>query len=130
MLCMYLNVHFFALERTVTLETLTEGFNITSDQLNTEIEDDDPSYVSPYFGDPEQYMGVFGLTPAEQTDVKKCSGCQTAIAMCLSLWRKHNPSTATFKNLLEILLNLRKEEVAKKVLERHLSKIKERQKSM
>ena len=99
----------------VTLERLIEGYSMSSDQLNTEIEERDMIILACYFDNVDFYLSVFGLSNSEKVDVRKLSSNQLAIARCLSLWRQHNPSTATLKTLLEILLSLRKEEVASKV---------------
>ena len=91
---------------------------MSSEQLEYEIKDKDIAYLAQHFDDVELYVKVFGLTPAEQVDVKttKCrSGNQVATAECLSLWRKHNPSTATLRSLLEVLLGLGKGEIASMV---------------
>ena len=91
---------------------------MSSDQLDCEIEDEDVTYLAGHFGNVELYPRVLKLTDAEQADVKKMvheHGNQIAMAECLSLWRRHNPSTATLRALLDILLRLRKEEVATKV---------------
>ena len=91
---------------------------MTSDQLDCEIEDADVTCLAQHFDNVELYPSVFGLTTAEQADVRRMvhvNGNQIAMAKCLSLWRGHNPSTATLRALLDILLRLRKEEIASKV---------------
>ena len=91
---------------------------MSSDQLDFEIKETDTVFLAQYFDGIELYLGVFGLTPAEQADVKKMAhvhDTQTAMGKCLALWRKHNPSKATLKELLIILLSLRKEEIASHV---------------
>ena len=103
---------------TLPLERLIKDHSMSSDQLECEIEEVDIAYLAQHFDDVKLYVKVFGLTPAEQVDVKttKCSsGNEVAMAECLSLWRKHNPSIATLRSLLEVLLRLRKEEIASKV---------------
>ena len=95
-----------------------EQYNISSKQLNDQIEEKDMMILASYFDDVEFYLGILGLTRAEQTDTKfKASNQGTQIAMnhCLLLWRQHNPSTATLRALLEILLSLKKEEIASNV---------------
>ena len=94
------------------------SYEMTDDQLNCEIEEGDIAYLAEHFDGVELYQRVFGLSNAEQTNVKSIAavhGTQTAMAECLSLWRRHNPSTATLRALLDILLRLRKEEIASKV---------------
>ena len=109
----YLDTHL-----TEALERLIKDHCIGSELLECEIEEVDIAYLAQHFDDVEFYVMVFGLTSAEQVDVKTTkyrSGNQVAIAECLSLWRKHDPSSATLRSLLEVLLRLRKEEIASKV---------------
>ena len=93
-------------------------YSISSDQLDIEIDDSDMILLAAYFDNVEYYLGVMGLTPAEQTDIKlkKVSeGTQIAMNHCLLVWKRHNPSTATLRTLLEMLLSLKKEETASNV---------------
>ena len=86
--------------------------------MDCEIEEKDITYLSQHFDNVELYLRVFELTNAEQANVRRMvheHGNQIAMAECLSLWRRHNPSTATLRALLDILLRLRKEEIASKV---------------
>ena len=102
----------------MTLERLVEDYNMSYDQLDCEIEEKDIIYLAEHFHNVELYLMVFGLTRAEQADIRSTApflGTHIAMAKCLSLWRSHNPSTATLRSLLEILLRLRKEEIASKV---------------
>ena len=88
---------------------------MSSDQLDCEIEEGDITYLAQHFDNVELYLRVFGLTAAEQNDVRQKQGTHVAMTECLSLWRRHNPSTATLRTLLDILLSLRKEEIASNV---------------
>ena len=91
---------------------------MTADQLDCEIEEQDITYLAEHFDNVELYLRVFGLTTAEQVNVRRMVHVhdnQIAMAECLSLWRRHNPSRATLRTLLEILQSLRKEEIASKV---------------
>ena len=92
------------------------NYGMTDNQLDCEIEERDIACLAEHFDSVELYLGVFELSNAEQTDVKNAavSSTQTAMIRCLSLWRRHNPSTATLRALLEILLRLRKVEIASK----------------
>ena len=90
--------------------------NMSSDQLDCEIKEEDVTYLAQHFDNVELYLRVFGLTATEQADVRRLArDNHIAMAECLSLWRRHNPSTATLRKLLEILLHLGKEEIASKV---------------
>ena len=99
----------------MTLEKLTEIFGMSGEQLNSVIEEKDMIILAGYFDDVEYYLDILGLTSGEKKDVRKTDKNQIAINDCLLLWKQHNPSTATLKTLLEILLSLRKEEIVLKV---------------
>ena len=101
-------------------------YDVSSEQLNCEIKEEDVTYLAQHFDNVELYLRVFGLTEAEQANVRRLAqDNHIAMAECLSLWRKHNPSTATLKALLEILLRLGKEGIASKVCSHYCSKHKE-----
>ena len=107
--------------------TLEEKYSISSDQLDCEIEEKDMIHLASCFDNVEYYISVLGLTPSEQNDVRKKAqgdGNQLAIKDCLSLWRLHDPFRATLRNLLEILLKLKKEEVASNVCNYYCPKSK------
>ena len=102
----------------MTLRELSEKYVISNEQLDSEIEDRDMIMLARYFDNVEYYLSVLELTPAEQTDVRMktvSEGTQIAMYHCLSVWKQHNPSTATLRTLLEILLSLKKEETASNV---------------
>ena len=97
---------------------IPEDHHRRSDQMDCEIEEKDIPYLAQHFDNVELYLRVFELTTAEQANVRRMvhvHGNQIAMAECLSLWRRHNPSTATLRALLDILLRLRKEEIASKI---------------
>ena len=97
-----------------------KDYNISSDQLDYEIKEEDVTYLAEHFDNVERYVVVMGLTESEQADVKRMTHThdnQIAMARCLLLWRQHNPSTATLRKLLEVLLNLKKERIASNVLD-------------
>ncbi len=71
-----------------------------------------------YFDDVELYLNPLKLNGNEQADVKKdayVKGNLVAVINCLSIWRDHKPSEATFRALIKILLDLGKEEIATKI---------------
>ena len=71
--------------------------------------------LAQYFDGIEPYLRAFRLSAAEQADIRKSlhqNGTQVAVSEILQFWKKHNPSTATLGALLEILLQMRQEEVA------------------
>ena len=98
---------------------------VTDEQLDREINDKDTALISTHFDDFENYIHRLELTGNEQAHVKKIaqvSGNQVAVINCLSIWRGHEPSEATFRALIRILLDLRKEEIATKICQ-YLNKV-------
>ena len=66
----------------------------------------------------ESYLDKLGLTAGQQTDVKDLDfrrGTQIAMNKALKIWRQPNPLAATFRALLNILLSLKKGQVAMQV---------------
>ena len=93
---------------------------VTDKQLDREIEQDDLAPVAMHFDDVELYLNPLKLNGNEQIDVKRdafVKGNQVAVINCLSIWRCHEPSEATFRALIRILLDLRKEEIATKIFQ-------------
>ena len=97
------------------MEELAEVYSIS---LDSEIDDRDMILLAGYFDNVGYYLDVLGLTPSEQDYARqrqKSKGTQLAMNYCLLLWKEKNPSSATMRTLLKILLSLKKEEVASKV---------------
>ncbi len=93
-------------------------YGVTDEQLGREIQQDDLAPVSMHFDAVELYLNPLKLTDNEQADVKRdafVKGNQVAVINCLSIWRGHEPSEATFRALIKILLDLGKEEIATKI---------------
>ena len=111
----HLNSELYTHTHTETLLKFMKHHNMSSDQLDCEIEEGDITYLAQHFDNVELYLRVFGLTAAEQVNVRRIQDNHIAMTECLSLWRRHNPSTATLRTLLNILLSLRKEEIASNV---------------
>ncbi len=91
---------------------------VTDEQLDREIEQDDLAPVAMHFDNVEFYLNPLKLTGNEKADVKRdafVKGNQVAVINCLSIWRDHEPSGATFRALIRILLDLRKEEIATRI---------------
>ncbi|XP_064407131.1 uncharacterized protein LOC135351978 isoform X3 [Halichondria panicea] len=92
---------------------------VTDEQLNREIGQDDFAPVAMHFDSVELYLHPLKLTDNEQADVKRetyLSGSnQVAVINCLSIWRGHEPSKATFRALIRILLDLGKEDIVTKI---------------
>ena len=85
---------------------------INDHQLQEEIKERDVHMLGRFF-DTSSLSGLLGrldLTRAEHSDVKTTmdrEGIQAGVAHALRVWRGANPSRATFRSLLDILLNLR-----------------------
>ncbi len=111
---------------TTSLHELMVKNGVTDEQLDREIDDKDTALISTHFDDFENYIHRLELTGNEQADVKKIaqvSGNQVAVINCVTIWRDHEPSEATFRTLIRILLDLRKEEIATKICQHLKEKV-------
>jgi len=79
--------------------------------------DIDCELIAPKFDSYEYYINMFDLNESEKADVQNKLTNRLAVREILNCWRKHNSSAATFKQLLEILSTLGKQEIAKSVCE-------------
>ena len=101
--------------KTVTIEELKDHTKVTDFQLDTQIEEEDIFSISAHFSNVESYLGCLRLTPSQRTDIKDLvhiRGTQIAMSEALRLWREPNPYKATYRALVELLLNLGKGKVA------------------
>ncbi|XP_064387632.1 uncharacterized protein LOC135335893 isoform X2 [Halichondria panicea] len=102
-----------------SLHELMVKHGVTDKQLDREIAQDDLAPVAMHFNDVELYLNPLKLTASEQADVRRetflSRSNQVAVINCLSIWRGHEPSEATFRALIRILLDLGKEEIATKI---------------
>ena len=108
----------------VTLQDLVSRYSLTDEQLNSEIGDSDIPYLAEYFNGVKIYSSAMGLTPAQQADVNRLycyEGTQVAMTECLILWKRHDPFAGTHKALLELLLGLRKDNIADDICQ-HLTR--------
>ena len=102
----------------LTVEKLKRETGIDESQLRTMIRQEDINKIADLFDEVEMYLDKLGLLPAQQTDVKDIAyRHSTALAMtkALKLWRQPDPYAATFRALVEILLDLRRGDVAVRV---------------
>ena len=114
-------------KKTVTIEDLKARTKVTDFQLNTQIEEEDILNFSAHFDNLESYLGYLRLTPSERTDIKDLAqrrSIQVAMSEALRLWRERNPFTATYRALVEMLLNQGKGMVAADVCNYLSSKCK------
>ncbi len=99
----------------VTLQELIRRYNLTDQQLNSEIEDSDTPKMALCFDDVQMYSSAMGLAIAEQADVNQSRGTQAAMMKCLQIWKEHDPSQATYRALLGIALRLGKGDTAHQI---------------
>ncbi len=101
----------------VTLQELIKCHSLTDEQLNSEI--GELTFLAEYFdGGVKIFLNAMGLTRAEQADVNELFhkiGTQVAMTECLALWKQHNPYASTYRALLELLLRLRKDNIADEI---------------
>ena len=104
--------------RSLSIEDLSRRAGVSNAQLNTEIIEHDLHCLAEYFDNVETYLNSLGLRAGQQTDIKDLAhrhNTKTAMVEALKLWRQPNPFAATFRALLEILLDLERGDVAVKV---------------
>ena len=90
-------------------------YNLTDEQLNSEIVRSEFPNLAKHFDGVIIYSHAMGLAPADQTDVNELfhkRGTQAAMTECFNIWNQHNPFAATYGALLELLLRLRKDKIA------------------
>ena len=95
----------------MTIEELKNHIKVTDSQLGTEIEKRDMILLAQYFRDVETLSEQLGLTPADLQNAKNASlqfDVQTGVKKALSLWRRADPSAATYRALVEIVLRMGK----------------------
>ena len=84
-------------------------------RLDAEIMEIDFHMLGGYFDTLSGLPERLDLTPAECADVKDAAhreGTQSGVAHALKLWRRLDPSKATYRALLEILASLRRGDIA------------------
>ena len=100
----------------MTIEELKACTKVTDSQLNFQIQEEDIFKLSAYFDNVESYLVHLGLSPSQQTDIKdlafRTKDTQIAMSEALKLWREPNPYAATYRALVEVLLDLGKGTVA------------------
>ena len=84
-------------------------------QHNAEIEEGDIYMLAANFDTVSGLIEKLNLTPANCGDVKRAlnnEDTQASVAMALKLWRRMDPSKATYKSLLEIVESLGRRDTA------------------
>jgi len=112
-----LNPFLFHSDGQSDLRDRTHGVRLSEFQVNTKIEDLDCEMIAEHFDNYKDYLLSFGLTTSEKEDVKRkgLSSNKLAIKEVLICWRKRYGSAATFKELLEVLKALKKNEVSENI---------------
>ena len=104
--------------RVLTLEELCERYGVSDTQLDQQIDLKNIQLLAGCFDDFETYMDALGLAHHQQTDIRDFQfrrGTKIAMAEALKYWYEPNPSNATYRALLKILLKLKKASVAAEV---------------
>ena len=102
----------------MTIETLQLATKVTDSQLDYLITKEDITKLATNFDCVENYLDHLRLAPCQQTDIKDLAfrrNVQIAMIEALRLWREPNPCIATYRALLELLMDLGKGEVALRV---------------
>ena len=100
------------------IEKLKRETGIDNSQLEAVIREEDINKIAGLLYEVEIYLDKLGLHSTQQTDIKDIAykhGTIQAMTKALKLWRQPDPSVATFGALLEILLDLKREDVAVRV---------------
>ena len=95
----------------MSISELKRTTGVTDQQLDKEIEDKDFHMLAGQFDTLFGLLEELDLNPADRTNVKRRvdqESIQSGVALALRLWQSVNPSAATFKALVNILLRLRK----------------------
>ena len=94
-----------------------DKYQLTTAQVNREIQQKDVSYLAACFDSVELYVDAMELTPGEQNDVRwnKIDSNHLAMIKCLKIWRGEKLSQATFRALLVMLVKLKKEKIAEQI---------------
>ena len=102
----------------LSVEELMREYDVTDEQLNTKIREEDIFDLAGCFDCVETYLNKLGLTAGQQTQVEELAerrDIQTAMTKALKFWRQPNPLSATYRTLLQILLDLKRGDVAVKI---------------
>ena len=101
-----------------SVEELKRITGVSDQQLDTEIDEKDFYMLGENIDSVTGLLERLNLTLAKQADVRRTvdrEGTQAGVAHALRLWHGVNPSRATYRALVEILLILRKGDSARLV---------------
>ena len=105
-------------QQELTMDTLMIHAGLTDTQLNQEILGIDLPEIAALFDSIDDFCEQIELSAAEKADVRRLRNIESteeSVKKALKIWRDQNPYKATFKNLLTILLDIKKGSVAKDV---------------
>ena len=92
----------------LSIEKLQSSKGLSNYQLDQELKFEDLPLLAKLFDNATHYVGKFGLDTSQITDIEKKATALDAMYTALNLWRIKNPSVATYRNLLKIILSLDK----------------------
>ncbi len=101
--------------KKLTLDELTKRNGLTDVCIDQKISNEDICRIAVFFENVDSLLDKLELRPGQQTDVKDlASRCDTeeGVKKTLKLWRQRHPYNATFRTLLDILLDLERGDVA------------------
>ena len=116
-LIMYISVILGSSAQPVStvLQGLLDKYQLSPSQVDCQIQQIDTPCLAAYFDNVEFYVDLMELTTGEKTDVEGAKTNHLAVIKCLNIWKRKNPAQATFRTLLEMLIKLRKEEIADQI---------------
>ena len=91
----------------MTINELMRLRKLKDCDLDQTIQEEDITELAAYFDNVDNYIGGLGLKPGQQTDVRNEADkrdTKTAVIKALKLWREPNPFKATYRALIEIVL--------------------------
>ena len=100
---------------SIALQKLMDKYQLTTFQIDREIQQKDVLYLAAWFDNVEYYVDAMELSPGEHSDARKTESNHLAMIMCLKIWKSKKLSQATFRALLEMLVKLKKGEIADNV---------------
>ena len=93
-------------------------YGISEEQLNVKIREEDIIDLAGCFDSVLTYLDKLGLTAGQQTQVEDLAERRdilTAMTKALKFWRQPKPWLATYRTLLQILLDLKRGDVAERI---------------
>ena len=92
-----------------------DKYQLTTAQIDREIQQEDVPILAAYFDNVDHYIDAMELSRSERSDVRLKGNHHLAMIECLKIWRSKNPSQATFRALLDMLVKLKKWAIAARV---------------